>query len=180
MSSKASLLIATLIAGAAASPALAATHNPATSTKPAAQTVEDLPTRTADAKPVLKTADRPAAKAVASNGGKTKPAALKRMRKQTKATPKMPRAANARAAAVKSHAAPKPQALSHAKPTSKMSPRRARYIDERERALDVAATYAPKTIARLRRNRTIERAETSRASRDAGWHRYVDTHEWKR
>ncbi|AHB50413.1 hypothetical protein W911_16330 [Hyphomicrobium nitrativorans NL23] len=181
MSSKASLLILSLIAGAAAtvSPAIAATHERGAPAKSAVAKAQE-PMRTTDAKPVLK-ADKPSTKqASASNSARSSPADVKRGRKQAKARPKTRRAASARAAAAKPHAVSKREALSRAKPTSKISPRRARYVDERERALDVAASYAPKTIARLRRNRTIERAETSRASRDAGWHRYVDTYERKR
>ncbi|HRN88236.1 hypothetical protein [Hyphomicrobium sp.] len=179
MSSKASLLIVGLIVGAAAavSPAFAATHERGTPVKAAVQPAKDLPIRTADAKPVAKTATRSEAQAVASDQGKVRPAAVKRTRKHAKAKRGMPIAANARGAAAKARATPRSQALSHAQPAPRVSPRRARYADERERALDVAAYYAPKTIARLRRNRTIERAETSRASRDAGWHRYVDTYE---
>lgn len=179
MPSKASLLIVSLITGAAAvSQATAATHERGAPAKSTAHTVP-APVRTADAKPVKATGQK-AATVVASDQGKTKPAALNRTRKRVNAKTTTPRTASARSAAAKPDALSKRQALSRAKPTPNVSPRRARYVVERERALDVAAYYAPKAIARLRRNRTIERAETSRASRDAGWHRYVDTHERKR
>mgnify|MGYP007011827826 CR=1 FL=1 len=177
MSSRASLLIAALMAGAAAvvAPALAAPHERGAPPRASAQKSQD-PVRISDAKPVLKENQRSAKHMSASHSAKPSAAAVKRVRKQANASPKViPRAATAKSPAVR-----KPQALSRAKPASRVSPRRARYVDERERALDVAASYAPKTIARLRRNRTIERAETSRASRDAGWHRYVDTYERKR
>lgn len=179
MSSKTSLLIVGLIASAAAavSPGFAATHERGAPLK-AAQKIQD-PVRMSDAKPALK-ADTPSAKqASASNSAKSRTADVRRVGKQAKATT-TPRATNARAAQAKAQGISKRETLARTQSTSKMSPRRARYIDERERALDVAAAYAPRTIARLRRNRTIERAETSRASRDAGWHRYVDTYERKR
>ena len=51
-----------------------------------------------------------------------------------------------------------------------------RYVRERDRGLDAAAIYAPKTIERLRRNRTIERAEESQKGRSTGWRYYVDTY----
>lgn len=164
MPSRASLLIVSLIAGAAASSqSLAAPHHRETPLKAAAGSVNDKPARIADAKPAPKEERKTAA---ASDPAKTPPA-LARKAKQAKAKQRPPLTAKAKATAAKVKTAPKgaPGAKTQ-KPD--------RTTTERERALDVAAYYAPKAIARLRRNRTIERAETSR--RGTGWSTYVDTY----
>lgn len=165
MSSKFSLLLLGLIASAGWSTQItAAPHGGKALAKPSMMT-SDLP-RVADAKPqkAAETREKTAASA-------EKAAREKKARAIAKAKARA-RAKQKAAAAAKAKATAKRQAAAKAK--AKPSPRRARYVSERERALDVAAHYAPNAIARLRRKRTIERAETSRASQNAGWRRYVD------
>lgn len=167
MSSKFSLLLLGLIASAGWSTQItAAPHGGKALAKPSMMT-SDLP-RVADAKPQKAAETREKTAASAEKAAREKKArAIAKAKARARAKQKAAAAAKAKAKATA-----KRQAAAKAK--AKPSPRRARYVSERERALDVAAHYAPNAIARLRRKRTIERAETSRASQNAGWRRYVD------
>lgn len=131
--------------------------------QPTSDTVTEPPPR----KPNAKAAPKPASKAAVrkkaaagSDQAQTPMPVLKRKPKQAKA----PATARTKAAVAKTPRKTDPP------------PKRDRATTERERALDVAAQYAPKAIERLRRNRTIERAETSRKGEGSGWRRYVDTY----
>ncbi|HEX2840109.1 hypothetical protein [Hyphomicrobium sp.] len=49
------------------------------------------------------------------------------------------------------------------------------YAKDRDRGLDVAATYAPDTIAKLRKNNTIAKGDTvSTGDGKKGWRHYLD------
>lgn len=175
MSSKFPLLVLGLIASAACSTHVAAApHGGDPMTKPS-MIKADLE-RVGDAK----TQKAPDARNQTTASAETL-ARDKRKQAQVKAAAKAKAQANARAkakqkaaVAARAKAAAKRKAAMTTKAVARPSPRRARYISERDRALDAAAHYAPRAIARLRRNRTIERAETSPASERAGWRRYVD------
>lgn len=175
MSSKFPLLVLSLIASAAYSTHSSAAPHGGAPVPKASMMKADLE-RVADAKtqkaPDARKQTTASSEAVARE---------KRKQAQAKAAAKAKAQAHARAKAkqkaamaAKAKAAAKRQAALKSKGSNQPSPRRERYVSERERALDVAAHYAPRAIARLRRNRTIERAETSRASENAGWRRYVD------
>jgi hypothetical protein len=52
-----------------------------------------------------------------------------------------------------------------------------RYTQERDRGLDIASKYAPKAIDRIRKDRTIERADSADPSGSAGgWRKIADTY----
>lgn len=49
------------------------------------------------------------------------------------------------------------------------------YADDRDRGLDIAAEYAPKTIAEIRKNNTIAKGDTvDTGNGKKGWQQYMD------
>lgn len=49
------------------------------------------------------------------------------------------------------------------------------YADDRDRGLDIAAEYAPKTIAKIRKNNTIAKGDTvDTGNGKKGWQQYMD------
>lgn len=179
MSPRASLLVLGLIAGAAwTSPASAAAHNGETMVRPATAVANGDVPRLVDVKPEAKAP--PMKTAATPDAEKPRPSSLKRNPKQSDAKQKAPLRAKTKAAAAKSQPAikTKPTLRKGTRAERKpMTPRHPeRHVRERERALDAAALYAPRTIERLRRNRTIERAEDSPQGRASGWRSYVDTY----
>lgn len=173
------LMIVAMMAGAVwTSPASAAGHNSELLAQSKPAVANDNVPRLVDTKPTINTAD--ASKAT-SNREATKrdTASSKRQSNQAEAKEKTRPRTKMKAAAkipskIKTKAAMGTNAVASRTPAK--APKPERYVRNRERGLDTAAIYAPKTIARLRRNRAIERAETSPEGRASGWRYYVDTY----
>lgn len=166
MSSRAALLMVGLIASLAwTSQASAAGHkSAATSAGPRMSTATGVP-RLVDATPRKTSATAEAPKRRASSDTDAT---------ETKAKRKVSASKKAKSATKKKTAKRKTFKATR-KASTEEKPKK-RYVRERDRGLDAAAIYAPKTIERLRRNRTIERAEESQKGRSTGWRYYVDTY----
>ena len=154
MSSRASLLILTLLAGAAiASPSFAATD-----ASDAVQVAESAPA------PSQEAAAEPAKEEAAPQKKAEAPKA--KAKKRVKVADA---AADAKAKAAK---AKKAKAKAAAK---KQEEEPDRYTEERDRGLDVASKYAPKTIEKVRKKGYLEKGETANTGGgNKGWRSYVD------
>lgn len=187
MSSKASWLILSLMTGAVwTSHASAAVPDGAAAAEPTPKMVKGYEPRTAEAKseavkaPPAKKAETPKLKSTAAVSKARVPRSAKSTAAKVDTKPRLQKRAKAKAAA-----APRQRVLTGPPMKSKdlaaqrkrlKAEKPDRYVRERERGLDTAAIYAPKTIARLRRNRTIERTEDPERARSSGWRYYVDTY----
>ncbi|MCC7252106.1 hypothetical protein [Hyphomicrobium sp.] len=147
MSPKASLLFLGLIAGTAGLPASFAAANTLGS---AGGITGRVPTQVTQAA-AQSTADKAALEQ------KRKAAALKKKKQQQAA------------------AAAKAQALKAQQLQAQQQKKKEWYEDDRDRGLDIAAKYAPKTIARVREKNYIAKGDTvSTGNGKKGWQHYVD------